>query len=349
MALGMKTVPKVPERYTNMMKQLVKETTDSVIPWRHVLPQDEFKNFFKNLIGETTAAFPNLPFDYYETAWTPATNVLNSLKTARIDTDKLNRYTDDLGRSVPGLETFRPKRSGFSYPVVYDRFSTRTGRLTVSDGPNILVLKKDCRDIIMSSWEGGSICYLDFRALEARIVLAENDVYSDADDLYGEIADKQFDGKIPRDTVKTAILAELYGISRTSLKARLGISDEKLNHFVESLEKYFGVATLKRRLKEEYERTGFIKNRFGRPLEVPGGQDNLLINTYAQSSGVDVSMIGFNSVLQNLGADGIRPLFVLHDAIILDVRPDKIKDVKSVDSVPVTGYRKNFPIKLEVV
>ena len=349
MSLDHRTPPSVPEKYLSMMKQLTSGSSSCIIPWRYVLPQEEFKIFFKNLVEETTGSFSGLPFDYYEVAWTPGTRVLSSLKTAKIDQGKLQSHDENYGKTIPALETFRPKRSGFSYPAVYDRFSTRTGRLTITDGPNILVLKKECRDIITSSWEGGSICYLDFRALEARIVLAEAGRYSGEEDLYEDIAKKQFGGTIPRDTVKTAILAELYGISRTSLKARLGISDSKLDSFIGTLEEYFGIESLRNRLRQEYEESGVIKNRFGRTLQVPGGQDNLLINTYAQSTGVDVSMIGFDGILQKLGNDGIRPLFVLHDAIILDVHPDRLEDVQGVAGVQVKTYEKNFPIKFETV
>ena len=349
LAIDGRAVTPVPERYMTMMRQLISGSLNESIPWRHVLPHDEFKIFFKNIVGETTAAFTGLPFDYYETAWVPATRVLSSLKTAKIDTAKLQSHINSYGKTIPAIETFNPKRSGFSYPVTYDRFATRTGRLTVTDGPNILVLKKECRDIITSSWEGGTICYLDFRALEARIVLAEAGRYSCEEDLYEDIARAQFGGTIPRDTVKTAILADLYGISRSALKARLGISDTKLAAFIGAIEEYFGIDSLRTRLRNEHAESGLIRNRFGRPLHVPGGQDNLLINTYAQSTGVDVSMIGFDGILQKLGTDGIRPLFVLHDAIIIDVHPDRLSDVKSIKDIAVTGYEKSFPIKFDCV
>ncbi len=345
-ALGGIHPPSVPDRYATMMRQLISCPDGVSIPWQHVLPHDEFKIFFKNIVEETTSAFANLPFSYYETAWTPASRVLSSLKTAKINCEKLQFYLNIDEKTIPALDSFKPKRSGFSCPVAYDRFATRTGRLTVADGPNILVLKKECRDIITSSWQAGSICYLDFRALEARIILAAAGVYSDEEDLYEHIAATQFGGTIPRDTVKTAVLAELYGISRASLKARLNISDSKLNSFICTLEEYFAINALKNRLRNEYAEFGQIRNRFGRPLQVPGGQDNLLINTYAQSTGVDVSMIGFDAILQKLGSGGIRPLFVLHDAIILDVHPDRLNDVKAVKDTAITGYEKNFILSL---
>jgi len=310
------------------------------------LPQNEFKIFFKNIVQVTTDSFSELPFGYYEVAWTAGSRVLGSLKPAAIDVDAFNRIIAD-NPGTPGLESFRPKRSGFAHPVIYDRFSTRTGRLTVSDGPNFLVLKKDNRKIIKSSFEDGRVVSLDFKALEARIVLAEAGRYSDASDIYEDISVTQFKGILPRDVVKTAVLAELYGISRNALRIRLGVSDQKLDEFIRVIKEYFKVEQLRSRLKEQLTSVGKIINRFGRPLGIPDGQDNLLINTYAQSSGVDVSLLGFDKVLSDLGSDGIRPLFVLHDAIILDVRPDRVEDVKRVKDVEIPTYDAPFPLKFE--
>lgn len=327
------------------MQTLVTGSQD--IPWQHVLPQSEFRLFFQNLVQETTDRFSELPFDYYETAWTAGSRVLASLRPAKVDLRLLEECIADSGQNGPALESFRPKRSGFAHPVTYDRFSTRTGRLTVSEGPNILVLKKTCRSVIVSSFAGGSVVSLDFRALEPRIVLAEAGRHSDADDLYDDVARNVLGGEAQRDTVKVAVLAELYGISRSSLRTRLGVSDRQLDAFVATIRHHFGIEHLKAKLKTQMDSTGHVINRFGRPI--PVGQDNLLINSYTQSSGVDVAMLGFDAVLRRLGGEGIRPLFVLHDALILDVRPDRLADVSAVASVEVPTYTIPFPLKFETV
>lgn len=347
--LAGRQLPKLPEKYLASMSCLVTGSQDVTIPWRYVLPQDEFRIFFKKVVQETTDTFSDLPFEYYEVAWSAGSRVLNALKPAAIDLSVLQSYIESVGQATPGLESFRPKRSGFAQPVEYDRFATRTGRLTVTSGPNILVLKKSCRDVIRSSFDDGFIVSLDFRALEARIVLAECGKYSEKEDIYDEISQNQFKGMIPRDIVKVAVLSDLYGISRGALKARLGVSDQKLDSFIGVIRDYFRVEDLKSRLKEQVQTFGKMLNRFGRPLNVPEGQDNLLVNTYAQSSGVDVSMLGFDQVLKNLGQEGIRPLFVLHDAIIIDVRGDRLKDVENIKDVSIPTYEKYFPLKFEML
>jgi len=337
----------VPQKYLTAMSHL---TTGSMpVPWQHALPQEAFRIFFRNVVQETQDVFSRLPFDYYETAWMPGSRVLSSLRPVRVDPEAMQRCLDEAGSNVATLEGFRPKRSGFAHPVTYDRFATRTGRLTVIEGPNILVLKKTCRGMLRSAFEGGAVCSLDFRALEARVVLAEAGRHSDAGDMYDDVARTLFGGSVSRDVVKVAVLAELYGISRSSLRARLGVGEKEVDGFITAVRTHFKTDKLRQRLKEELTSTGKIRNRFGRPLDVPAGQDNLLVNTYAQSTGVDVAMIGFDAVLRRLGDDGVRPLFVLHDAIILDVREDRMRDVEAVASVAVPSYDHEFPLKLETM
>jgi hypothetical protein len=210
-----------------------------------------------------------------------------------------------------------------------------------------LILKKENRRVIKSCFENGTIAYIDFRALEARIVLAEAGRQSGAEDLYEDIANTQFKGIIPRDVVKVAVLSELYGISRASLKTRLGVSDKKIDEFIGVIRNYFKVDNLRSRLKDQVGNSGKMTNRFGRPLTVPQGQDNLLVNTYAQSTGVDVSLLGFDYILRNIGAEGIRPLFVLHDAIIIDVSEERLNDVKRIKTVDIPSYDFPFPVKFE--
>lgn len=339
----------VPEKYLNAMKCLITGSASVSIPWMHTIPREVFRIFFKNLVQGTMDVFTELPFDYYDLPWTAGTRVLSALKPARIDLESLQEELNASGTNTNVLESFRPKRSGFAHLPQYDRFSTRTGRLTIVDGPNILVLKKSLRKIIKSSFDDGVICSLDFRALEARVVLAESDQYSQSEDMYAEMAESVFGGKLSRDAVKTAVIAELYGISRASLRLRLGVDERTLDSFIGMIHKHFKLEELRKKLEDELEKTGKIKNKFGRPLQVPQGRTSLLINTYSQSTGVDVAMLGFDEIIKQLGTDGIRPLFVLHDAIILDVRKDRLSEVESFREVMIPTYQCAFPVKFEKV
>lgn len=336
-----------PDKWVKAMSILTKND----VKWSNVLPPDEYKRFVKNLVKSILGNIEDLPQEYCRVTWSSCGDLLAALKPAKIDT-ALFRELSGGGVEHGGgaLESFRPGGGGFASPIHYDRFGTRTGRLTVASGPNILTLKKDHRKILRSFYADGKICYLDFSSLEARIILYEAGVRPTGDDIYKQISEDALGGRVSRDVTKVSVLSELYGISKAALGNRLSMSGKQLDDFVASIRNYFKTPELKARLKEEYSTRGKIRNKYGRPLFIDDpSADHLLVNTYAQSTGVDVSLLGFKSIVDTLGMDGIRPLFVLHDALILDVRGDRLPDVEAIQSIEVPGFEKSFLLKLEFI
>jgi hypothetical protein len=59
--------------------------------------------------------------------------------------------------------------------------------------------------------------------------------------------------------------------------------------------------------------------------------------------------MGFGNVIDALGTEGVRPVFVLHDALILDVHPDRLDDVAKINKIKVPGYDQAFPLKIEEI
>jgi hypothetical protein len=320
------------------------------VPWASIMPSSEYKSFVKNLVNCLTDSFFGLSKDYLVDTWVPCGRVLDALKPAKIATQSFKELLEKEGSGNGALESFKPGGGGYTSPVVYDRFGTRTGRLTVESGPNILTLRKDMRKLLRSHFQDGSIISLDFSSLEARIILAEAGGPVTTGDIYTKLSQDLFDGRIARDVVKVAVLSELYGASRSTLGYRLDMGGADLDSFIDRVRGVFKTSELKSRIKKDLSATGAIHNRYGRPLFLDDTKaENLFLNTYIQSTGVDVSMLGFGRILDRLGSDGIRPLFVLHDALILDVRSDRLEDVSSIDVVDVPGYECCFPLKAEII
>ena len=342
---GVELCTQLPEKWIKMMSTLA---PNSPIMWSKVLPSDVYKSHIKNIINVAVKNLNSLSKDYFLSTWVPCGAVLDSLKPAKVDSAM---YRDFLGGTIGTvLETFKPGPGGYAPPVVYDRFGTRTGRLTVAKGPNILTLKREHRKILRSNFSDGAVFSIDFSALEARIILSEAGVNPGNGDVYNQISNELFDGKIPRDTVKAAVISELYGASKSLLGAKLGMHGQQLDNFVDMIRSYFKTSVLRKKLSDELLKTGKICNRFGRPLVIENKQsDHLLVNTYTQSTGVDVSLLGFKSIIDTLGSDGVRPLFVLHDALILDIRGDRLSDVEKISFVSVPEFKESFPLKLEVL
>jgi len=337
------SIPTPPLPYLKMMTHIA---PDSSPPWSMVLPPSKYKMFFNDIVKYVQSHL-DVSTTYYEDAWVPGNRILNALKPAKVDGSRVAEIVSSSAINSHVVESFRPRAGGYASPVKYDRFGTVTGRLIVESGPNILLLKKDYRSIIKPSVQGGKIMSIDFSSLEARILLYESGNDCQEFDLYGMLA-RQF-GDMPRDLVKAAVLSVLYGSSRSSVALHLGISEEKVIDVIRKIEGYIDTKSIIRKLRAQHEDVGYITNRFGRRLTIDKPQDNIFVSYYAQSTGVDVSLMGFSKVFESLGSNGIRPLFVLHDALILDVHPDRVQDVMKTDKISVPGYDQVFPLKIEEI
>lgn len=336
------TIPQIPQKYVEAMGVAAPDL--ETIPWSQVLPQRTYRSYLNELVALRDKR-DSRAIEYYSSTWVKGNELLRRLRPARTDGTLVSELSSASVHNASVIESFRPRSGGYAAPVVYDRFGTVTGRLVVESGPSILLLKKENKRVIRPSTPNGAVISLDFSSLEARILLYESGGKCEGPDLYSDIAARL--GGLPRSTVKAAILAELYGSSKNSLALTLGMSDADLTKFIKMIGEVINTRGLLSRLKTQFSTEGFITNRYGRRIEVARPQDNIFVNYYAQSTGVDVALMGFNEVLNRLGPDGIRPLFVLHDALILDVREDRIADVESVTNVAVPGYDQPFPLKPE--
>lgn len=331
-----------PEKFVNAMATLTNETQ---IPWAYVLPTDDHRAFMKRLVTEAKVILPTLTKTYYENTWTHQCRLLTTLQPAKIDVCRFDEVRSLNPMNSKVIDSFAPKHGDFAERVTYNRFASRTGRLTVATGPNILTIKREYRDVLRSSFDGGKILYVDFAALEPHVLLYEANGRCDAPDMYMYIADTMFKGTASRDAIKVAVISEMYGSGKRQLEERLGIQGDELDEFVHNVQFLFKTDVLKKRVKAEFYTRGFITNRHGRRIEIDTPLDHIFVNSYIQSTGVDVSLLGFIEVMRRLESPGVRPLFILHDALIIDVARDQLNEALAIKSVKVPGYVQKFPVK----
>ena len=255
-----------------------------------------------------------------------------------------NKKTADV-RNMKLLQSFAQNKE-----IKYSQSASVTGRISVSSGPNILHLKREHRNILVSRYgSDGAILQVDFKSLEPRILalLQKDNV---PDDIYSDIV--KFIGKdINRDLVKKATLATIYGMSRYNLATMLKVKDTK--EIVEKINEYFGIPLFQKSLIIDLADNNKIQNFYGRNIFVDQGNEHLLVNYFTQSTGVDVSLVGFNQIIDNIKKEmlNIEPIFVLHDALILDVHKDIFKQLKNIvrDGIIVPGFKHNkFPLELSL-
>lgn len=335
-----------PTQFVNMMATVSPDM--SHVPWQRVMPVAAHRAFVKKIVDQVVVAMATAHTGFYRNTWVPGNKVLTSLQRAKVNVPRFNELIEQNVGNIRSVESFRPNSECYAKPVTYDRFGTLTGRLTVTSGPMILTLKREYRDMIAPSTPNGRIVSIDFAALEARVLLYEAGRRCDEQDLYGMLArELGYDRK----SVKGAVISELYGSSKWALGNALGISGKELNEFVKKIKGHFNTQVLLRRIKQQFVETGFIYNRYGRRVLIDEPADNIFINYYAQSTGSDVALLGFSKIVEKLStaAPGVRPLFLLHDALILDVPGEQVNDVVEIKTVTVPGYVQAWPLKVEVM
>jgi hypothetical protein len=330
-----------PTQYVNAFRTL---SSLEHPPWQKVMPTRAHRGFVEALVSQVDRTTADACFGFYTDTWVPEGDVLRSLCPAQVDVRRIGRLVNDDVGNKHVVATFLPDVHGTTFPVTYDRFSTVTGRLTVQSGPEILTLKREYRDIVVPSTPGGKVFSIDFSALEVRVMLYELGIECDDSDVYVPFANEF---NMTRDDAKFAVISRLYEIGEHALGERLGVSGHALKELIARIDSRLPTETLLKRLRLQHATKGYITNRFGRRIIVSEPIDRIFKNYYAQSTGVDVALLGFSSIVNKLKASmpGVRPLFVLHDALILDVPREHIVAVEAIDTVRIAGYEQAFRVK----
>ena len=334
------------ERYVKAMSLVAPELVN--VLWSDVLTLEAYRGFIKNLIKSIIEAMEEVSTNYYTGTWVPSGAILDKLVPAKVDKKRwielMKSEENATNRSV--LETFEPGLDGFTKPITYDRMKTRTGRLSVKSGPQILTLKRSYRNILTSRYgSSGMMVYVDFASLEVRIILHESGRWFDEADIYTKLAKDIFDGKVDRSVIKGAVISELYGVSAQRLGKILGMGERDVQKFISVVRMYFDVESMLGRIRNQYAKHGYVKNRYSRKVLVDDPVDHMLVNSYVQSTGVDVSLLGFSNLVKLLEKKNIiaEPVFVLHDAMVLDIHKDELQNViEATKTVRVRGYVQKF-------
>ncbi len=243
---------------------------------------------------------------------------------------------------LSNLEKFKPSR-GYSKLASYNQANTISGRLTTTkSSPNILTLPSRCRKIFESRWQQeGELLYIDFKTLEPRVIRKINKKDA-SDDIYLEIA-SMLDFEVDRIIIKRGIISTLYGATSTIS----GLSQERSNAVLEATKKYFDIPAITKKASYVYD-VGCRSNFFGRPIwNIEEEQENKIVNNYIQSTAVDVALSYFSELCDKINLDLCKPIFIIHDALVLDVHKDYIEECKDLAR---TGYTctqlGHFPVDI---
>lgn len=328
------------------------------VPWARVMPHREHAAFVKRLVNSVHETTDRVTLNYLDGPWVDGGRILERLERACVDRELLERLIQEerSDSNKTALRSFLPPRGEELAPeVMYDRLATSTGRLTVAQGPSILTLRKDCRRVLRSRHgKDGLICALDFAGLEARIVLHEAGLGCSESDVYGWAGREAMKGAFERSAVKTVVLSRLYGAGRALVVRQLGRDGSEVDALLARVGELFRFDELGARLARERAERPPMRNKHGRPLLLDGHaepSDSLLVSHWAQSTGVEVSLQGFSLLIDQLAeaAPRTHPLFVLHDALVLDVHRSDLPELMRPRFIDLPGHDRAFPLRHEIV
>ncbi len=320
-----------------------------IIPWNWVLPPDEFKTGLDNTVEAALETVCALAQSGYMKTYVHGRKTLQQLVPASTCDKRVGDYIEQNSSgpsTVSAIKSFMPNKKGFADLAVYSQTSTATGRLTVKKGPSILTLPAKCRDLIQTRHYNGRVVQIDFVSLEPRV--AKYIAGEEAPvDIYTDMCETLFHGSIDRKTAKLSTLSALYGVSSKRLDTFLG-PGKNAKHIIRSVRRYFGLDRLESELKNKMISAGNIENAMGRPLFPGTTSSHVLISHFIQSTAVDVALCGFADLLKSFQKAGVAvdPLYVIHDALVIDVDETQYNAVKSIASAGITNKLGHFPVDI---
>jgi len=293
----------IPQLVSHSLRSSYEHTRKNPIDWSSALGPQRFARSLKASFSSSSSSIERIIKSRYAETLIKGREILTRLQPALVDLEAFREVT--ASSNLGYASTFEPGPDGFARPIRYSH-STSTGRLTVASGPRILSLPKGERRIIRSRWEQGQVFMVDFVSLEPRVMLlltrdeAPKDIY--------EAMRTELDlPDATRARLKLATISSLYG------------SKSQDPALVAAVNRFFRSSEVGRRHLSSEE----VCNLYGRKLSPE--EASLRLSHFVQSTAVDVALLGFSSLLKLLPG-GCIPLFLIHDALVIDVPPDCLSE-----------------------
>lgn len=336
------------EKYMTLIRELRQDPTSGSVKWSSFMNKSDYREFVRGIITSTARTLHSINKSYFLGTWRTTIPVFESLREPVVDVELLSRSSDatknTLSKATVGDD-------GVCDRIVYDRNGTRTGRLKVHSGINVLTFPKEHRDVFKSIYRNGSIVSIDFKSIEARVAWHLSGEECVEDDIYEMINERYFRSMLERRVVKYAVLSLLYGQGPESISRSIGCSVDNARKFISIMKKKFGVDEIVKRLSVQLELEGAIRNAYGRKVLIEKEGIKNVYNSYVQSTSVDAVMLGLLDLIDRLHRD-IRPLFVIHDEVYVDCPTHLLnelsKNVKDL-RVELLGMKMRLPTKVKVI
>lgn len=310
--LGKADVQVLPTEYQNLCSSLNVKGAAAL----HVIPRQKLSEHLDSELKRLQDALCVIEDQEYLVTYLTIKRFLLGLHRVLVDQNRLR----DMINSAPheatkrSLSSLLHEKDGFCRAVEYSMTNSATGRLTVTKGPQILTIPSESRACLKSRYPRGKVLQIDIISAEPKFALHLSGKRPPKD-VYQHISETILENKVTRAQAKLITLCSLYGQSIKKLDEQLPDS-VGARGVIQKTKQYFDSDFLLSRLKSE-KTMGKIRNAIGRPIVVPEESPHLLISYYLQSSVAEGSLLMFSDFIQKTNLV-CTPMFVIHDALILD-------------------------------
>ena len=322
-----KDIAVIPHRYRNMATTLGLNNKQTVLS----VPKHVLQSHVEECVSTLHDIITKEENSQYLVAYVSNKRFLDNLSRAKVDVPKLKNIMVDTKNptTLKTLASMLPKSDGYCAPINYASSGTSTGRLTVTGGPHILTVPVAARRCLVSDYDRGEVLQVDIVSAEPKFALHVKGDEPPAD-VYAHIATSILRGEVERHHAKLITLCALYGQSPKKLAKKLppGID---VNSVIAQTKEYFGTDELVRRLRRQHD-TGDLRNALGRPLFVDATGDHLLISHFLQSSVAESAILMFRQLLSDIKGE-FKPLFVVHDALLIDASAPVARELLLMKSI----------------
>lgn len=332
---GSKSLNKYLDLFDYKPVGLIKQSQSNIVKtlkiknpvWKLLLKEEEYKENREKLKKSVDLINNEIFEKKYSKIFSEGNFILNSLGKINVDTEALKKAVqleeNPTLRSI--ISSFIPKSGKECQLVRYDRLKTTTGRLVVNSGPQILLLPKNKKKMLVSKYgNNGSVLWVDFVSLEPRFTKLLTEEKTELD-LYEDIL-KNSNFNCPRKVIKLAVLSSLFGAGINKLTEILGQDAFAARDLIKD---YFSLNQVMKMVGEY--KSGKIENYFGRPIKLKKSSSNIALNNYIQSSCVDVALLGFSEIIKDPKfPKSAVPLAIVHDAMAIDVKNSDIQSLEEI-------------------
>jgi len=220
-------------------------------------------------------------------------------------------------------------------------FGTVTGRLS-SEDPSIMNIPRESQiKRMFIPAPGHSILELDQKQHELRsYCLLFNDPHLkklllDGGDPHRTVAVAAFgeeNAAKMRVKAKNVVFGRLYGGQGGAISAATGLSSREAQNVIKIVDSMFPeIKNYAAKIMEEIKTYGYLESYFGRKrhfgLLTRGNKEKVLkqgTNFPIQSTASDINLFGMLYLYNNRTRLGIKPLFPVHDSILIDIEDSKM-------------------------